>query len=760
MRNTMLQQRHVDKGRAMTLNSETNNMLESASRRDFIIKGSLVGGGLMLGLGAFPDLAMAQVNSKYDPNTPMKAGEPEVNAWVSIKPDDTVVVRIARSEMGQGTRTGLAQLIAEELECNWKKVITESPTPGESLARKRAWGEMGTGGSRGIRISEDYVRRGGAAARIMLLQAAANSWNVPVSELKVEKGVISHPQSGRKTTYGKVAEQAALLTPPDPKSITLKDPRTWKVAGQPYARLDTANKVNGTKVYGIDLQLPGMLCAAVKACPVFGGKLLSYDEAKVKNLRGVKGVVKVDDSTVAVVADTWWRAKSALEVLPIVWDEGKSANTSSADINKALRDGLDEQGDFWQRKEGDAVGVIASSSKKVEAIYFTPYRAHFNMEPMNATVRISGDRAEAWVPTQNGEASFAALSEASGLPLDKCEVYKLDAGTGLGRRGGTQDYVTQATAIAKKFPGVPVKLIWSREEDMTHDYYHPIAMAKMTAGLDAAGNLTGMHIKVAGQSINATLAPMAIKDGKDERQLQGFYEKGPDAQLGYQFPTLLTEYVMKNSHVPVGPWRGVNTNQNGIFMECFMDECAKAANRDPLQFRQALMQNHPKHLGVLNAAAKKGNWGKPTAPGVHRGIAQFMGYASYSACVAEVSVKGNIVTIERLVFALNSGHVVNPYLTREQIEGSVVMALGAIFNPEITVENGRIKQQNLDSYPLLKLASTPRVEVVLVPTYDFWGGVGEPTICVVGPAVANAISAAIGRPVRNFPLYKENLSLA
>jgi isoquinoline 1-oxidoreductase beta subunit len=285
-------------------------------------------------------------------------------------------------------------------------------------------------------------------------------------------------------------------------------------------------------------------------------------------------------------------------------------------------------------------------------------------------------------------------------------------------------------------------------------------MAKMTAGLDAPGNLTGVHIKVAGQSINATLAPMALKDGKDERQLQGFYEKGPDAQLGYQFPTLLTEYVMKNSHVPVGPWRGVNTNQNGIFMECFMDECAKAANKDPLQFRQVLMQNHPKHLGVLNAAAKTGNWGKPTAPGVHRGIAQFMGYASYSAAVAEVSVKGNIVTIERLVFALNCGHVVNPYLTREQIEGSVVMALGAIFNPEITVENGRIKQQNLDSYPLLKLSSTPRVEVVLVPTYDFWGGVGEPTICVVGPAVANAISAAIGRPVRNFPLYKENLSLA
>jgi isoquinoline 1-oxidoreductase beta subunit len=503
-----------------------------------------------------------------------------------------------------------------------------------------------------------------------------------------------------------------------------------------------------------------MLCASVKACPVFGGKLVSYDEAKIKNLRGVKGVVKIDESTVAVVADTWWRANTALNALPIVWDEGKGASVSQGDIDKMLRAGLDEQGDFWQRKVGDAPEVINSSTKKVEAIYYTPFRAHVTMEPMNATVKIGGDRAEAWVPTQNGEGSLAALSEATGIPLANCEVYKLDSGCGLGRRGSTQDFTTFAAKVAMKYPGVPVKVLWSREEDLTHDYYHPIAMAKMSAGLDASGNVTGMHIKVAGQSINATLAPAAIKDGKDERQLQGFYEKGPDAQLGYTFPNLLTEYVMKNTHVPVGPWRGVNTNQNGIFMECFMDECAKAAGKDPVKFRQAVMQSHPKHLGVLNAAAQKANWDKPLPAGTFRGVAQFMGYASYSACVAEVSVDGNIVHVKRLVFALNSGHVVNPYLTREQIEGSVAMALGAIFNPEITVENGRIKQQNLDSYPMLKLASTPRIETVLVPTYDFWGGVGEPTICVVGPAVANAVSAAIGRPVRNFPLYKEGLSLA
>ncbi len=743
----------------MTLN-KPESQLENSSRRDFIIKGTMLGGGLMLGVGAIPEAVFAQAGGAYDPNTPTRYGDAEVNAWVSIKPDDTVYIRIARSEMGQGTRTGLAQLVTEELECDWKKVKTQSATPGQSLTRKRVWGEHGTGGSRGIRTSEDYVRRGAAAARIMLVQAAANQWNVPVNELKVDKGVITHAPSGRKTTYGKVAELASTLTPPDPKSITLKDPRTWKVAGQPYARLDTADKVNGSKIYGTDLKLPGMLCASIKSCPVFGGKLVSYDDAKISKMRGVKGVVKIDDSTVAVVADTWWHANTALNALPIVWDEGKGANTSQDSINKMLRDGLDEQGDFWQRKVGDAPEVIKSSTKKVEAIYFTPFRAHVTMEPMNSTVKISGNRAEAWVPTQNAEGSHAALSEATGLPLENCEIYKLDSGCGLGRRGATQDFVTFAAKVAQKFPGIPVKVIWSREEDMTHDFYHPIAMAKMTAGLDATGNVTGMHIKVAGQSINARAAPQMIINGKDERQLQGLYEKGPDAQLGYTFPSLLTEYVMKNTLVPVGSWRGVNTNQNGLFMECFMDECAKAAGKDPVEFRRAVMQNHPKHLGVLNAAAKKADWDRPLPAGTFRGVAQFMGYASYSACVAEVTVQNNVVKITRLVFALNSGHVVNPYLTREQIEGSVAMALGAIFLPEISVEKGRIKQQNLDTYPLLKLSSTPRIETVLVPTYDFWGGVGEPTICVVGPAVANAVSAAIGRPVRNFPLSKENLTLA
>ena len=742
----------------MTTTTQNNQVVENASRRRFIIDTSIVGSGLMLGIGSFSASA-----SPHDPNIMMSASSPEVNAWVNIKPDDTVVIRIVRSEMGQGTRTGLAQLVAEELECNWKKIITESPTPGQSLSRKRVWGEFSTGGSRGIRISEDYVRRGAAGARIMLVQAAANQWNVSPSELSVDKGIISHKASGRKISYGKVAEAAAKLTPPDPKSIQLKNPKDWKVAGKPLARLDTFDKVNGTKIYGTDLQLPGMLCAAIKQSPVFGGKVKSFDANKVKNFRGVRAAVQVGDNAVAVVADTWWRAKVALDSLPIEWDEMGNGSISSVEIKKQMEEGLQAEGDFWGRKEGDAPAAIKASNKIVEAIYSTPFQAHATMEPMNATARYTNEKAEAWVPTQNGEASHATLAEASGLPLNQCEIYKLDPGMGLGRRGGTQEYVAQAIRIAKQFPGIPIKMIWSREEDMTHDYYHPTAMAKMQAGLDSNGNLTGMHIRTSGPSINATLNPMAIKNNKDARQLQGF-DVGVEpvgAQLGYTFPNLLTEYVMRNSHVPVGPWRGVNTNQNGLFMECFIEECARAAGKDSVAFRQVLMKNHPKHLGVLNAAAKKANWSKPLPSGVHRGVAQFMGYGSYSACVAEVSVTGgSLVKIKRLVFALDCGHVVNPYLVREQIEGSVVMALGAIFNQEITVENGRIKQQNFDSYPLLKLAQVPKVESVLVPTMDFWGGVGEPTICVVGPAIINAISAALGKPLRNFPLVKEGLTLA
>ena len=733
----------------------------NVSRRRFVIGSSAFAtGGLAIGLaGPFASLAGAQAA----PNVAsVGAGESEVTAWVVIKPDDSCVIRIARSEMGQGTRTGLAQLVTEELECDWAKVSTEYPSPGQSFARKRPWGEMSTGGSRGIRISEGYVRRGAAAARIMLLQAAADAWKVPVGELTVAKGVITHAASARVTSYGKVAAAASKLTPPDPKNITLKKPADWKVAGKPMRRLDTRAKLNGSLVYAADLRFEGMLCAAIKDCPVFGGKLVSFDAAKVTSMRGVKAVVRVNDTAVAVLADTWWRAKTALEKLPIVWDEGAYAKASSATIAATLKAGLTETGGKYAgRNEGDALKAIAGAAKRVEATYSTPFLAHACMEPMGCTVRYTPERAEAWVPTQNGEASHTSLSESSGLPLDKCEIYKMDLGGGFGRRGGTQDYVQQATAIAKQFPGKHIKLLWSREEDQAHDFYRPISQAKMTAGLDANGDLVGLHVRISGQSINAWLNPTAIKDGKDERQVQGLWAQAGDAQFGYTIPNLLTEYAMRNTHVPVGPWRGVNTNQNGVYSECFMEEVARAAGKDSLEFRRALMKNHPKHLAVLNAAAEKGNWGKPLPPGVYRGIAQFMGYASYSAATAEVSVsaKGE-VKVHRMVLALNCGHVVNPDQVAAQVEGSVAYGLSATFFGENTIENGRVKELNFDTYRILKLAEMPKVETVLVPTFDFWGGVGEPTICVVAPAVLNAIFAATGKPARNLPLKNEGFTFA
>jgi isoquinoline 1-oxidoreductase beta subunit len=717
------------------------------SRRKFVVgAAAATTGTLALGFKAPFDAAVAQ------------NGATEVNIWVAIKPDDTCVIRIARSEMGQGTLTGLAQLVAEELECDWKKVTTEGISPSRNLASKRAWGEMGTGGSRGIRVSQDYVRKGGAAARMMLLQAAADQWKVPAGELTVANGVITHAASKRTTSHGKIAAAAARLTPPDPKDIKLKDPKTWTIAGKPLKRLDTADKLNGSKVYAIDVKLAGMLNAAIKDAPVFGAKVVSFDDARAMKMPGVKKVMKVKDTAVAVVADTWWHAKTALEAVPISWDEGENAKVSSATIAERLKDGLAASENNGERRNGDALAAIAGAAKKVEAVYSTPFLSHACMEMMNATVKLSADKAECWVPSQNLEASLAALSEASGIPLAKCEVHRHDLGGGFGRRGGTQDYVHQAVAIAKEFPDTPVKLIWSREEDQAHDFYRPISVCKFSAGLDEKGDLIGLHARLSGQSINAWLNPAGIQNGKDRRQLQGLWEEPNDAQLGYSVPNLLIEYVMRNTHIPVGPWRGVNTNQNGYYMECFIEECARAAGKDSLEFRRSLMKNHPRHLAILNAAAEKGDWGKPLPAGVHRGIAQFMGYGSYSAATAEVSVdaKGK-VKVHRMVLALNCGHAVNPGQIAAQVEGSVAYGLSATLYGEMPVEKGRMTNLNFDTYEIMRLAEMPKVETVIVPTYDFWGGVGEPTICVVAPAVLNAIHAATGKPVRSLPLKNVKL---
>ena len=721
--------------------------MTTPTRRRFIGGTAATAGALVVGFH-IPRKGLAQ--------TPLPD---EVNAWVVVKPDDTVVVRIARSEMGQGTLTGLAQLVADELDCNWAKVTTEYPTPGQNLARQRAWGNFSTGGSRGIRESHDYVRKGGATARVMLVQAAADGWKVPASECRAAKSVITHQPTGRTTTYGKVAAAAGKLKPP--ADVPLKDPKDWQLIGKRLARLDTVEKVTGKQVYGMDLTMPGMLNAAVKACPVFGGTLKSFDAAAIEKRRGVKKVVRVGDNAVAVVADTWWRAKTALDALPVEWDFGQHAQASSAGFAEVMKAGLTAEQAVVGNSNGDAKAALAGAARRIEAVYSYPHQNHATMETMNATARWTPERCEVWTPTQNGEAALAAAAEAAGLPPAQCEVYKLHLGGGFGRRGAVHDWVRQSVAIAKQMPGVPVKMIWSREEDMQHGLYHPVTQCKLTAGLDAQGNLQALHMRISGQSIVAGIFPQNIKDGRDPVVFQGLNAPGPEASIGYSVPHLLVDHAMRNPHVPPGFWRGVNLNQNAIYLESFIDEIAHATKQDPLALRRKLMANHPKHLAVLNAAAERAGWGKPAPAGRFRGLAQTMGFGSYVAACAEVSVSDDgVLKVHRIVAATDPGYAVNPQQIEAQVEGSFAYGLSAALYGECTVKDGRIEQDNFSTYPVLQMSAMPAVETITMPSGGFWGGVGEPTIAVAAPAVLNAIFAATGKRIRDLPLKNHSLKKA
>jgi len=719
----------------------------NVSRREFLIQSAVAGAGYSLGM--YLPLSVSRVDAA-------EATIPEINAWVVIKPDDTVIIRIARSEMGQGTLTGLAQMVAEELECDWSSVTTEYPTPGQNLARDRVWQSFSTGGSQGIRGSHLYVRKGGAVARSMLIEAASNVWKVPVNECTAANSIITHVPSGRTTTYGKVATAAAELFPPE--HIELKDPKDWKLIGKPIPRLDTDDKLNGKQIYGADLKLPGMLNAAIRACPVFGGKLTSFDDSQISKRPGVRAVVKVNDDAVAVVAETWWQAKTALDALPVKWDTGPNADLNSASIDKMLDEGLTSGKDvFVGNQNGDAKDALQHAEKIIEATYRYPYQNHATMEPMNATARWTKDRCEVWCPTQNGEAALEATAEAAGIPIGKCDVYKMHLGGGFGRRGAFHDYVKQAVAIAKQLPGTPVKLLWSREEDMQHGHYHPITKCKLTGGLDKNGELTGLRVRISGQSILAAVNPKWLKNGADMITFQGFHPDG-DHAISYTIPNLLVEHAMRNPPVPPGFWRGVNINQNTIYLECFIDELAHAAGKDPLVFRRRLMANHPQSLAVLNTVAEKAGWGKPAAKGIYRGLAMCKTFASHVAACAEVSVdKQGKLTIHRIVAATDPGYAVNPQQIEAQVEGSFMYGLTALLYGECTIKGGAVEQTNFHQYPSMLIKDMPKVETIVAASGGFWGGIGEPTIAVAAPAVLNAIFAATGKRIRNFPLKHADL---
>jgi len=710
------------------------------SRRSFVASVAALGGGLALGFRLPTGLAPARAAS----------GANEVNAWVVIQPDDAVVIRVARSEMGQGITTSLPMLVAEELECDWNKVRAEFPGPEENLRRHRAWGDMSTGGSRSVRSSQEYLRKAGAAAREMLVAAAAQRWNVPAAECQTAKSVITHKPTGRTLRFGEVAEAAAKLPPPaEPK---LKDPKDWWLAGTPQKRLDTMDKVTGKPIFGIDVRVPNMLYAAIAQCPVFGGTPKSYDEAKIGGIKGIRRIVPLPNA-VAVVADSWWQAKQAVDALPVTWDEGQNGKVSNATIAELLRGGLTAPEVPVVRNDGDVEAALGQTVKRVEAEYAAPYLAHATMEPMTCTAHVTPDKVEVWVPTQSGEAALAAAAAAAEVPPEKVVVHKTMLGGGFGRRGAVQDFVHQVVLIAKAV-GQPVKLLWTREEDIRHDFYRPAAMVKFTAGLDASGMPIAWRVRLTSQSIFAALLPQRLVNGSDPIAASGFTD-----EMAFDVANYRVEYAMRTAHVPVGFWRSVNHSQNGFFRECFVDEMAHAAGQDPYQYRRKLLSKDRVRLAVLDAAAQEAGWDTRPQSGVFRGIALVEAYGSLCAQVVEASVGDKSqVKVRRVVAAIDTGHVVNPAILQSQIESGIVYGLTAALYGTITIENGRVSQGNFDDYQMLRMAEMPTIETVLVPSGGFWGGAGEVAVPPLAPALCNAIFAATGKRIRSLPLKDQDLS--
>ena len=671
----------------------------------------------------------------------------------SIHADDTVVIRYARTEMGQGSRTSAPMLIAEELEVDWKKVRVVDVPAHDNLRRKRVYGDMASVGSRTIRMSQEYLRKAGAAARMLLIEAAAKRWGVPASECKASLGQVVHVGSKRQLRYGQLAAEAATLTPP--KDIPLKDPSTWTLVGKPLPRVDMVDIVTGKIRYGVDVQLPGMLHAAIAQSPVFGGKATSVDSSKIANRRGIVKVINQGEF-VAVVADNWWRAKEALRDVAIEWDHGKNASVTSASLMQFYRDGLTHKDLAVARNDGDAPSTLASASKVIEADYYTPYLAHATMEPMVCTARWTEDSLEVWASTQNPESTLTAAASTADIGQEKVQVFAMQMGGGLGRKS-PQDFTRQAVAIAMQVPGKPVKLMWSREEDMQHDLYRPASLVRMRASVDDQGKPQALHVRVSAPSLFSQLLRMPLQNGVDQQAVACFNDHP------YAIPHTLVDFAMRTAHVPVGFWRTVGHSQNPFVRECFLDELAAEAGQDPLAYRLALLPDNEKanrDRAILQAVAKAAGWQQTLPKGVHRGIASVDGYGSWTACVCEVSVNARgEVAIHRVVIGIDPGYAVNPDNIQAQLQGSVVHGLTAIFWGEMTVKDGRIEQSNFHDYRMMRMNEMPKVETVIAPTGGFWGGVGEPAQAPLAPALCNALFAATGKRIRSLPLKNHGLSL-
>jgi isoquinoline 1-oxidoreductase beta subunit len=707
-------------------------------RRSFLVGASAAGGGLALGFAIPPGPEGLRAAE----------GVPEITCWVVIAPDDTVTIRVAHSEMGQGVLTGLAMLVAEELDCDWAKVRPELVSAEENVRRDHAWGDTSTGASRSIASSQSYLRQAGATAREMLIGAAAGQWDVAAAQCKAKNGTITHMPSGRSVTFGAVADAAAKLTPP--ADVKLKPPSEWTLIGTPQKRFDVYDKVTAAPVYAMDVHLPGMLYAAIVQCPVYQGTLKSADENSIAGMTGVRGVVRMPDA-VAVVADSWWQAKSAADALQVSWDDRGNTAVSSASIAELMRGALTTTSSQVGRVNGDPATALAGAARRIEAEYTVPFLAHATMEPQTCTAHVRPDGVEVWAPTQDPATALVTAAVAAGVPNDRVTVHRMMLGGGFGRRAPIQEYVRQAVVIAKGFDR-PVKLVWSREQDIAHDLYRPSGMARLVAGLNAEGMPVAWIIRLAGPSFVSALVPQFGANIVDRSFISGLGD-----EMRYDVPNYLVDYAICKTPVPLGVWRAINYTENAFYKECFVDEMAHEAGMNPYLYRRKLLAKSPVNLAVLDAVARKADWGSALPPGVHRGIAINEACGSYCAQVVEASVANGAVRVHRVVSAIDPGHVVNPLSVEMQTQGAVIYALTAALYGEITIKDGAAEQSNFDSYEMLRMADAPQVETVIVPSGGFWGGVGEPPVPPLAPALCNAVFAATGKRIRSLPLKNQDL---
>ena len=708
---------------------------QTVDRRTFLRVSAAAGGGLMVG-GFLQDLIDA------GPGTASAAEIFAPNVWLRIAPDDTVTIMLSQLEMGQGVMTSMPMLVAEELDADWKKIKTEWTPADAKYGNPNFGGAQLTAGSNSVRGMWKLLRTAGGTARAMLVTAAAATWGVPENSCSTENGEVVHKASGRKLRYGALVDKAAAL--PVPANVALKDPKDFRLLGKPVARLDIPEKVNGSAVYGLDVKRPGLLVARVARCPVFGGKVESFNADKAKAVAGVRNVVQISNG-VAVVADNYWAATKGIQALEVKWNEGALANLTSADIKKKYA-ALAEQPGKFARNDGDAPAVVTArggSARTFERVFEVPFLAHATMEPMNCTAEVRADGCDVWVPTQGQTASHQAAIAASGLPADKVKIHTTYLGGGFGRRGEA-DFVTEAVETSKAV-GKPVKVVWSREDDMQHDYYRPVTYIRMWGSLDASGQPVAFMQRIVQQSLLKRLGALP-GDGVDRISVDG------SGGLPYTIPNIRVEYIETDPGIPYGFWRSVGASVQGYVVEAFIDELATTAGKDPYQFRHDLLGKAPRHRAVLDLVAEKSGWGKPLPQGHARGIAVMECFGSIVGQVAEVSVTKGVVQIHKIWCAVDTGWVIDPDTIKAQMEGGTVYGLTAALNGEITIEKGRVVQRHFQDYPMMRHNEMPQIEVYIVPSVEAPGGIGEPSTALAAGALLNAVAAATGKRLYKLPI--------